>query len=313
MKKLLLFILALTFALVIVGCDDPVVPEEYTLSVEAEVTTLKVGETITIFAETNKPDATFEWSSSDEEIAKVNQVGMVTGVGVGTATITVKVEDVGEEEVEITVTEKDMTTDEAKDLLMTILDEYLESTSGSLKITTNDEIGSMVSELVYNYNNDGEIESLMYKLVVDNDPDSERHVYVKDGYSYILANKTKVKNELTAQEITSISTQYSQAAFLAEATKFYTEDAFYAALEFSGRGEGTVEFKLNLSKYEGEVFNTVGADEIKLVITLNNDKVTIVEIQKKVGSNTVSLVVEYKGSTTQTITYPSDLDSYEEQ
>lgn len=313
MKKLLLFILVLTFALVIVGCDDPVVPEEYTLSVEAEVTTLKVGETITIFAETNKPDATFEWSSSDEEIAKVNQVGMVTGVGVGTATITVKVEDVGEEEVEITVTEKDMTTDEAKDLLMTILDEYLESTSGSLKITTNDEIGSMVSELVYNYNNDGEIESLMYKLVVDNDPDSERHVYVKDGYSYNLANKTKVKNELTAQEITSISTQYSQAAFLAEATKFYTEDAFYAALEFVGRGEGTVEFKLNLSKYEGEVFNTVGADEIKLVITLNNDKVTIVEIQKKVGSNTASLVVEYKGSTTQTITYPSDLDSYEEQ
>src|SRR5690554_284151 len=313
MKKLLLFILALTFALVIVGCDDPVVPEEYTLSVEAEVTTLKVGETITIFAETNKPDATFEWSSSDEEIAKVNQVGMVTGVGVGTATITVKVEDVGEEEVEITVTEKDMTTDEAKDLLMTILDEYLESTSGSLKITTNDEIGSMVSELVYNYNNDGEIESLMYKLVVDNDPDSERHVYVKDGYSYNLANKTKVKNELTAQEITSISTQYSQAAFLAEATEFYTEDAFYAALEFVGRGEGTVEFKLNLSKHEGEVFNTVGADEIKLVITLNNDKVTIVEIQKKVGSNTASLVVEYKGSTTQTITYPSDLDSYEEQ
>ena len=33
----------------------------------------------------------------------------------------------------------------------------------------------------------------MYKLVVDNDPDSERHVYVKDGYSYNLANKTKVK------------------------------------------------------------------------------------------------------------------------
>lgn len=310
MKKFLLFILALTLTFVFVGCkEDPV----YTLELEAEKTTIKVGETTTVYFDTDKPNPEVEWVSSDTTIATVNQVGIVTGVNVGTVTITAKVKDVGEESVSITVIEKDMTANEVKTLLTSVLNEYISSKNGSIKITAKDANDTLTSELVYNYDASGNIISMMVKMVVNSEANSERHVYVKDGYSYNLVNNTKVKRELTQQEIANIISQYSQEEFLSEATLFYNEQAFYNALEFISRDneKGTVTFKLNLANYNGSVFNTVGADEISLVVTIANEKAVKVEVNKKVGTQTNSVTVEYRGTTPQSITYPTDLDSYQ--
>jgi len=304
MKKLFLFIVTLILVFFFVGCKDKV---EYTLSLEAEATTIKVGEKTLIYADTNVLNAQFNWKSSDDKIATVNDAGLVTGVSVGTVTITCTVGELSKS-IEITVIEKDMTSTEAKTLLTNTLNAYLNSNSGSFKVTVDD----MVSEFVYNYTDAGLIESYMAKIYIKNQTNSERHVYVKEGYAYNLVNGTKTKKALTEQEIQTIFAEYSQEKFLNDATKFYNEEAFYNALEFVSRDKGLVTFKLNLSKYSGEVFETVGVNEIKLMLTLQDEKLVKVEVEKTVGLTKNVLTVEYFGTTKQTINYPTDLDSYGE-
>ena len=63
------------------------------ISIGVDKTTIKVGETLQLMAQTTPietsvyPDS-FAWSSNDESILKVDQNGVVTAVGAGTATIT---------------------------------------------------------------------------------------------------------------------------------------------------------------------------------------------------------------------------------
>ena len=63
------------------------------ISIGVDKTTIKVGETLQLMAQTTPIEASvypdsFAWSSNDESILKVDQNGMVTAVGAGTATIT---------------------------------------------------------------------------------------------------------------------------------------------------------------------------------------------------------------------------------
>ena len=63
------------------------------ISIGADETTIKVGETLQLKAQTVPLEASVypdssAWSSSDETILKVDQNGLVTAVDAGTATIT---------------------------------------------------------------------------------------------------------------------------------------------------------------------------------------------------------------------------------
>ena len=61
------------------------------ISVDADKKDLIIGETTTATAITSPANATFtwvEWSSSNENVAVVDQAGVITGIGMGTATIT---------------------------------------------------------------------------------------------------------------------------------------------------------------------------------------------------------------------------------
>lgn len=311
MKKLLLFLLIPVLAFSLAACDDdektpPTV--EYTMDIEAEADQVEVGNTIMIYSESDKPGARFEYSSSDESIATVNSIGMVTGISVGEVTITVTLEDVGEEKVTITVIEKAPTPEELKTGLIEVLNTYLDSNNGSIKITANAGAGTMESETIFNYSESGAVESFMYKFKAD----YELHVYVKDGYYYLQANDTKEKRAFTTQEEATLKSQYAHDRFLADATAFYEEDAFYDALEFDSRGENTLVFLLNISEYKGNVLNATGASEVKIIATYNNEKVVKVEVRTTVGETTKFVTVEYRGTGVQTINYPSDLETYGE-
>jgi len=99
MKKFLSLFFFLALALVFVGCNKT----EYTLELTG-AQSVKVGETITLTATTEKPEAVFVWTSSDISKATVSN-GVVTGVALGTAVITVSVEGLGEKFLVINVTE----------------------------------------------------------------------------------------------------------------------------------------------------------------------------------------------------------------
>jgi hypothetical protein len=290
----------LVFAFVLVGCG-----EDYEFSIEAENETVEVGKSISVYADTNKPNPEFEFTSSDENIATVNEVGIVTGKSAGKVTITVKLKDVRELTVEITVIEKNLTPADLKNLLTTVLTEYKNALNGSIKVTTFDGLDNMVSETIFNYSAAGALESLMYKVQLD----EEMHVYVKDGISYTLINGVKTKKTLTEQDIATIKNSYGHSVFLDSVTKFYDEDAFYSALSFVEKNGVQSKFSLDPTKYTGTVFNTE-VDEFIVLVDLDAGKVTSVGVQIKTGDTTRSIKVEYRGIGKQEIDYPNDLDSY---
>lgn len=302
MKKILTFFMVLLFAIVFVGCKEET---DYDFKVETDVTTVKVGETMQVFSTSTKLSPVYGYSSSDESIATVDLAGIVKGIKVGEVTITVTLEGVGEKTVTITVTERDFTTEEFKTLLTKVASDYVNSKNGHIKVQVNDGTDTMTSETIYNYTADGSLESLMYKVVAN----EETHVYVKEGYSYMLANGAKLKKQLTAQDETTIKTTYGHKTFLEPVTKFYSEDKFYSALTFVKNTNGVIEFNLDVTKYDGVVFNMDGIDEVKIITTVVNNAVTKVELISKVGTTTSTAVVEYLGTAVQTIAFP-DLTTY---
>ena len=99
MKKSLMFGFALMAAAATAACDsttEPGVPGWLGLSVRRS--TLTVGDTLTVWAQVRDggnnaiPHAgvTFEYDSSDEDVATVEDNGKVTAVGAGAVTITGK-------------------------------------------------------------------------------------------------------------------------------------------------------------------------------------------------------------------------------
>jgi hypothetical protein len=90
MKKNVFFALFAIVALAFVGCEPPVVPVDYTVTLSATELTIELGGTQKLNAAVN-PTTTLPltWTSSDEAVATVNASGIVEAVGMGTATITV--------------------------------------------------------------------------------------------------------------------------------------------------------------------------------------------------------------------------------
>lgn len=311
MKKIISYLLLGVLALLLVGCkkEDPV----YTLSLTG-ADTVKVGEAINLTASSTKPEAVFVWSSSDEAIATVEN-GLVMGVAKGTVTIKVTVADVGEKTLVITVTEdiiiippKEYTPTELKVLLEDTLADYSESLSGYAKIEAVNGPDVLTSELMFNFNNEPGIDSMMYTL----NGSEIAHVYVKEGFAYMLRNELKTKAEMTATEEATIINNYGFDKFVESIAAFYSEVEFYDALTFVSRVENVLTYTLGLSEYLGDVFVTEGKDSITLKVYLGAEDVVLkVETLIVEGANNNYTLLEFKGLGAQTITYPIDLDIYE--
>jgi len=97
MRKKLFFIIVLFVFVFLTACGG------VKLSFVDESASLAVGDEKTLAVNVSDKDAVLEWNSSDNDIAKVNEVGKLTGIAVGEVVITVKVKD-GEAEASINVT-----------------------------------------------------------------------------------------------------------------------------------------------------------------------------------------------------------------
>ncbi|MDE6795039.1 MAG: Ig-like domain-containing protein, partial [Muribaculaceae bacterium] len=126
-----------------------------------EEVTLKVSESVQLDAtiiSANTTDSTISWTSSDPEVATVDENGLVTALSVGTATITattangakaecvVTVEPIPVESVELDATEATLRVNETVQLLATLLpenatDKSLTWTSSNPEVATVDENG----------------------------------------------------------------------------------------------------------------------------------------------------------------------------
>ncbi|HNZ50644.1 MAG TPA: hypothetical protein PKG91_04015, partial [Bacilli bacterium] len=236
-------------------------------------------------------------------------------VSKGTAVIKVTVADVGEKSMTVTVTEevviitpKEYTPAELKDLLEGVLDDYSKGLAGYVKIEAVNGPNVLTSELMFNFNNDPGIESMMYTL----NGTEVAHVYVKDGIAYMLRNQAKTKAEMTATEEATIINNYGFDKFVQSVAAFYSEVEFYDALTFVSRVDDVLTYNLDLAGYLGDVFVTEGKDSITLKVYLGAEDIVLkVETLIVKGTQNNYTILEFKGLGPQTIPYPVDLDAYE--
>lgn len=270
---------------------------------KADKTTLEINQTLQLVVEIDYENPVLEWSSSDTTIATVDANGLVTALAAGTVEITVKAALIGEKKIELTVP---FPINQLRTLLSSRLSEYSSAKNFGIKIVSNDGANELVSEVILNKTDEGNIESLMFKL----SGAENSHVYVKDGFSYILKDETKSKSELTTIEQAILLNNYKFDKLVEVVSAYYRETEFYNALHYVSKDGNVVEFALDLAAYNGNVFVTEGKDAINIKVHLEDGKPVKVETLVLVGETVKSTTLEFNGTTNQTITYPTDLDSY---
>ena len=100
MKKIFLFIGLILIAVMCAGCSEGGESQVQGIEITSEenVHTLKVGDELQLIAQVYPTtlNQTFNWSSSDEEVATVNELGLVSAVGAGKVEIIASFESLPE-------------------------------------------------------------------------------------------------------------------------------------------------------------------------------------------------------------------------
>lgn len=279
--------------------DDPVV--EYNLEVSEANVQLNVGEEKRLSA-TITPSATLVWESSDNSVLTVSG-GLIKAMKAGSATVTVRTED-GKVKKEVKVTVVEVAHHEIDDLataLKATLDKYLESDSFNVLIEVTKDSQKTLMEMIYNKASSGLYDEFFYQIKGN----ITTMTYVKGDTAYMLDESVKKKATLSSGEKEALVKDYNGSEFLSKVASFYDEAAFFTALEVVNEKE----FKLILNKYEGKALNVNGIDSVTLKVEYSEGYVTKVELSYSNGSK---VSVSYRGFGHQTITEPSDLNTYTE-
>lgn len=252
------------------------------------------------------------WTSSDEKVVTVDNAGNVTAISVGSAVIkavlVIEKYNVNlEDEITITVTE-DVNTIKAK--LNNLLDKYLSSSKATINAATNDGNKITTQDYAFMFNG-SKLEKFANVIMQDINSSSPNDIsiYLKDDMLYMSANGTKGKYLADESEINETYELNSFDKLMENYTKFYKENDFFASLILVSVEDGNYNYKLDLSKYNGQVINTFNVDEIRFSCSFGSNDAAVVTLEYTSESLTKSLVLNYKGLD-WLFTYPDDLDSY---
>ncbi len=284
---------------------------EVNISVSENNITLTVGESQKI---TVTPDVEVIWTSNDESIAIVND-GIITGKSKGKTTITVQTVD-GTSIQTITVTVKNVETGyTVSDLmgdLMLVKEEYLTSLSANVSISfveESNESNNRSIKLIYNKNADGSYRDLKYEI----ESNIVTALYIKDNTVYAQDGAAKFKYPLSSID-ESILIDCSMENILDGITDFYNEASFYDCLEKEKENNDEIVYNIILSEYEGNVLNLELVEKATLTVRFTNKKLSFVGLKYLyVTGETKSINIEYLGTSTQEIDFPSDLNTYIEK
>lgn len=200
---------------------------------------------------------------------------------------------------------------------------YSNSSSGNIviDIVENDETTHM--EYIYNYSG-SVLESLKVVLTMG---DTTMEAYVKDEVAYINVQGEKTKAALTYAEGEQIIDEFGFDA-LTEYVFATFDQSIFNALVIDSNEDGVVTMTWDPDKYvflyEGltdeefldadERFENISANikAISVTVHYENDKVTKLTSTWTQNDDSVgTIAIEFKGTDEQTITYPTDLDTYQ--
>jgi major membrane immunogen (membrane-anchored lipoprotein) len=204
-------------------------------------------------------------------------------------------------------------------------DEYAESQSGNLKITVVSE--GVTTELVYVYNYDGE--SIDTMKVEFTEGEDVMEAYIKEGYAYVNLNDVKTKQKFFAAEGKDIIDNYGFLS-LTEIVFNFLDESLFGAFDVESNKDGEATLVWDAEKYvfldenipdeefaeAEERFREIQENivEITMTIKYEGEKVTSLDSVLKNKDNEESqLKVEFNGTDTQTIEFPSDLSEYKDR
>ena len=281
----------------------------YEITISKNEVTLYPNESDYIEA-TVTPDTMLVWSSSDNDVANVDN-GLINAFKAGKTIITVETIDGScKKEINVTVKEEEVGYS-ARDLqkdLVSLKNEYITSKSVNLLLETNNNGKTSNIELIYNLDDNNLFEDLKYE-VKGNITSS---LYIKDHVSYMMQETAKIKYSLSTKEEELLVNENSSERFLSSVTSFYNEEAFYVAIEKAKEEDNYVEFELVLNDYLGSCLNVDGVDKVTLKVTFENNSIISVELVYNIKDVTTSAKVNYRGTSKQNVEYPNDLDTYVE-
>ncbi|MDD3192090.1 MAG: hypothetical protein PHP41_05015 [Bacilli bacterium] len=201
---------------------------------------------------------------------------------------------------------------------------YEASESGNIYIQLIDGDEETTLEYIYNYTG-STLTSLKVVLIAG---ESQLQAYVKDGVAYVDVNGEKTKDTLTSGEQSEILSDYNIVALMETAINTFdlsllkactitTDEAGVATLDFNK--ESYVFISTGLSDEEfleaDERYQNINTniEDITLEFTYTEEGVSVLDSTWTHTDSTVSSIkIEFRGTTLQTITYPTDLDDYTE-
>lgn len=201
--------------------------------------------------------------------------------------------------------------------------EYRDSESGNIVLEIVQDGVTTNMEYIYNYSGTT-LTSLLCVLTID---DSEMAAYVTEGVAYVNINGEKTKAALTSTEGAEIVADYGFDALTAQAFKTF-DVSLFNAFDIVSDEDGVVQMDWDPTKYvlisEGlttdefleadERFEDISTNIKAISITIHyaNERVTKIESSWTNNDDEVGTIsIEFLGTTVQTITFPTDLSTYE--
>ena len=83
----------------------------------------------------------------------------------------------------------------------------------------------------------------------------------------------------------------------------------YDALKYEGKSDDVITYSLDIRNYKGDKLNTLNKDEIKILVTMENNVIVKVECVSVSEGKEQSLVIKFLGWDFK-FEYPSDLNEY---
>lgn len=199
---------------------------------------------------------------------------------------------------------------------------YSQSNSGNLfiEVINNDVVTT--TEFIYNYSSN-KIDTLLHEQTVG---DVTTAAYVTEGVAYVNVNGEKTKGNIFDLEAVQIIEESGFNGVTEELFKTF-DKSFFKALEVTEDKDGVVTFVFNKDKYvldveglEGdEIEEAIDRDEkikqniksIYVTMTYANGEMTKLESSWVTTADVTNQInMELKGIAAQTITFPTDLDTY---
>lgn len=317
MKKLFLSLMLIVLTFTLVACGNGDKKETYTVTFNSNggssVASKVVDKDAKVAKPANPTKANYEFVAWFEDSALTDEWDFNVDVVTKNITLYAKYEEV------VTT----IAVSELEKFIKSTRSNYEDTLSASLLITIKDGDLTSTLEYVYNLNNPSEIKDLMLKFVAG---DQVMEAYVKDGWDYVNIAGEKTKALVGYDTADALLNEYGFNEMTESVFNALDANIFNAcSVKTDENGVATLEW--NKASYDNiieeedpdKLFELLARvqqikeniNSINISVSYANKKVTKIESTWVNKDNvTKQLNIEFRSLDPQTITFPTDLDSY---